>query len=97
VKIKWQTPPEPNRGRPVDTCTENQKFADELRKHPGDWAIWRENANSSLAYQLKTCQVAAFRPAGAFEAVCRSTKPGNASRGTVYVRYIGEPGQEQNA
>lgn len=97
MKIKWATPPQPNRGRPADTRTEAQKFADELRKHPGAWAIWREDANSSLAYQVKTGQVAAFRPAGAFEAVCRATQAGNKSRGTIYVRYTGDPGQEQDA
>jgi hypothetical protein len=97
MKIKWATPPEPNRGRPADTRTDNEKFADALRKHPGDWAIWRDDANSSLAYQIKTGQVAAFRPARTFEAVCRSTGPGSGSRGTVYVRYIGNQTEEQDA
>lgn len=88
MKIKWETPPEPRRGRQPDTRSDDQKFADQLRKHPGDWAVFREDANSSIAFQVKTGKVAAFRPAGAFEAVCRGITPGG-SRGRIYVRFVG--------
>ena len=92
MKMKWQTPPEPRRGRRPDTRTNDEKFADELRKHPGDWAVWREGVNSSLAFQVKSGKVSAFRPAGAFEAVSRALEN---NRGTIYVRFVG--GQEQQA
>lgn len=87
MKLKWGTPPEPNRGRRPDTRTQDEKIADELRKHPGDWAVYSENSNSSIAYQIGHGDRAAFRPAGTFEAVSRDNV-GN--RGTIWIRYTGE-------
>lgn len=88
MKINWEEPPARRYGRGLDTRTDDQKFADELRKPAGQWAVYRDDANSSLAHQIKTGKVAAFQD-GPFEAVCRGINAGS-SRGRIYVRYVGE-------
>lgn len=67
------------------------KVADELREHPGLWAVVlalpvaeRSHA-TSLARQIRHGLVSYWRPAGVFEAVSR-TVDGEAR---VYARYLG--------
>jgi hypothetical protein len=70
--------------------------AAELREHPGQWAILRTlpkvNHASQLACGIRTGRLAAFRPAGSYEATVL-TRPERAvhvpRESAVYVRYVG--------
>jgi hypothetical protein len=90
MALRWENPPERAYGTGRPKLTEDEKAAAAMRRHPGRWLLLRADANSSLAYQIKTGQNRAFQPAGAFEAVARGIKTGNGSRGKIYCRYIGE-------
>lgn len=60
-----------------------------LRRAAGEWArigLYRNAATSgSVANQIKRGKLAAFRPAGAFEAVSRTVD----GQHRVYARYVG--------
>ncbi|MEV0370529.1 hypothetical protein AB0I10_11965 [Streptomyces sp. NPDC050636] len=64
--------------------------ADALRARRGDWAHidTHDNINraSNQSHRIRRGKLAAFRPAGAFEAKAISTKDGTAE---VWARYIG--------
>ncbi|WP_116211558.1 hypothetical protein [Streptomyces olivoreticuli] len=66
--------------------------ADMLRQRTGEWACIADNENpnraSNLAHRIRSGQVAAFRPAGVFEARSRTVEDGTAC---VYARHIGGP------
>ena len=65
----------------------NAEFADALRRRPGEWAIFREDAVPNVAGAIRCGRSKAFRPAGAFEATVRMI-PGT-TRAVIYVRYVG--------
>ncbi|WP_406260180.1 hypothetical protein OIA45_19195 [Streptomyces chartreusis] len=70
--------------------------AQALRERPGQWAHIDSHPNLNRAtnqgHRIRTGKIAAFRPAGAFEAQPRSTGDGTAD---VYARYVGSlPEQE---
>lgn len=49
----------------------------ELRAHPGNWGIVREDAPSRyMAKHIRRGMLAAFRPEGAFDAVARKNDDG---------------------
>lgn len=86
--LRWEEPPpdlrEGRRPRDVD----HQTIAEELRRRPGRWAaIAAGSVQTGLVTQIRTGIVAAYRPAGSFEAVRRTVD----GRATVYARYLGEP------
>ncbi|MFD9374639.1 hypothetical protein ACFWBH_03700 [Streptomyces sp. NPDC059999] len=79
-----QFEPLPSRSADADNA------ARALRARPGDWALVAERPAigpaSNFAYRIRTGKLAAFRPAGAFEAHARST--GDEGAG-VWARYVG--------
>ncbi|MDT9662677.1 hypothetical protein RTZ71_18380 [Rhodococcus qingshengii] len=70
-----QLPPPQTRARE----RENRQFAEELRRHPGRWAMypWPTRYPHSTKHRLRTGMAAAFGPG--FESEVRA--------GVVYVRY----------
>lgn len=66
--------------------------AQELRKHPGAWAVVLEvpvakaSRAANVAHNIRRAGMHAFRPAGSFEAVSRSDE----DMTTVYARYVGQ-------
>lgn len=88
--IRWEEPPPLIRGvrRPaaVTAAERALRIAAELRARPGQWGVIAEGANSRvLTTRIRNGVVAVWRPAGAYEAVCRSVD----GRITVYARYVG--------
>lgn len=67
-----------------------RKVAEQLRERPYVWAVVLDHESFSYAggmgAQIKRASLAAFRPAGSFDACTRTTEHGY----TVYARYIGE-------
>lgn len=63
---------------------EVKRFAEQVRQHPGRWAVypWTPNeiAGRALASRISRGKISAF--ADGFQAVSR--------RGVVYIRYIGK-------
>ena len=84
--IKWQAPPRSATRAVVDWAP----IAAALRSRPGEWALVRQNApHSTDGNSIKTGRLAAFRPAGSFEA---RTHTVGAGRFDVYARFVGEGG-----
>lgn len=75
---------------------ESHQTAEALRARPLDWAHvdWHPNINraSNQGHRIRTGKLAAFRPAGAFEAQVRSDGEEAAD---VYARYVGEPAEQK--
>jgi hypothetical protein len=74
---------------PTNGFGRSTKYAEEaaeLQAHPGEWALFKENASSSMASLISNGALVAFRPAGAYEAATRNVKLGY---GQIYVRYVG--------
>jgi hypothetical protein len=68
-----------------------QKVANQLRQYPGRWARMPGTFSHSVPGFIQAGRMAAFRPAGTFEATMRgSSKDGERGRGRLYLRYIGE-------
>ena len=78
--LEWKDPP-PIPTEPIDHVA----VADELRRHPGEWAIVQRNpsrpAAQQLARRIRDAVSAAYAPRGSFEA-----RP---VLGVVYARYVG--------
>jgi hypothetical protein len=74
----------------VESREQQQKNAERLRARPGQWALLRVtdngNAASSQAAHINRGGQLAYRPKGAFEAVCRKVD----GQARVYIRYVGE-------
>lgn len=84
--LRWESPPELTRAgqrpRPVD----HEAIAEALRSRPGEWAVIAAgHVQTGLVTQIRGGVVAAYRPAGLFEAVRRTVD----GRVTVYARYCG--------
>jgi len=86
-EINWQSPPESkgNKARGVSRI----RFTNALRERPGEWAVLTEDGSLSMVTIVKTGASPAYAPAGAFEATSRSS--GDSRRGTIYIRFVGEP------
>lgn len=80
--IKWEAPEPDGRGRGAWDDT-----AEALRSRPGEWALVAEDVSASTAIAIKRARLAAFAPAGSFEAVSRSAS--NNRRARIYARYVG--------
>lgn len=84
--IEWEDP------APSKTGPKWDDFSDRLRANPGRWAILPGSEDLSPNYAIGTSinhgLIAAFRPAGAFEATARMQPSG---RRRTYVRYVGLP------
>lgn len=91
--IRWEAPPPRARasGR-VDWTP----VAEELRSHPGEWALVHESNGGedadarrarSVANAINSAYLTAFRPAGSFEAAGRM----NGRQVLVYARFRNQP------
>ena len=74
----------------------SSKWRDEariLRANPGRWALLAEYPDTTssartLAWQIKSGRLAAFRPGGSFEATSR--------QGSVYARFLADHSEHHN-
>ncbi len=76
--IRWENPPLSRRGSGYPQGLGKSQWAevaDDLRAHPGDWALIAEGPvpgpNSGLATQIRMGQMVCFSPAGDFDAEVR--------------------------
>lgn len=92
--LRWEDPPtahsaagKPKQPRRTDKW---RTVAAELRARPGEWAVLLEaerfGNGGGIAGKIKAGDLAAFRPAGSFDATTRTVDGLYA----VYARYIGE-------
>jgi hypothetical protein len=86
--LVWEEPPATV--RPGSSSPDKYRAeAEELKAHPGKWAVLAEFKDRSQAYRLKSsvekAKYPAFAPAGSFEG---KTHTNGAVK--VYVRYVGE-------
>ena len=84
MSVVWEKP-SPRRGRPP--LTEYYELAEELKKHPGEWALVGENMSISTGNHISSGRIKAFQPAGEFEGTIRGQVNGRAEK--VYARYVG--------
>lgn len=83
--IEWKDPPDPgDAGRPGKYAD----IADELRRHPGQWARVTTGKSSTLAADIKRGRTQGFAPDGSFDAVARRA-PGTPGAFDIYARFIG--------
>ncbi|MET0590550.1 MAG: hypothetical protein ABWZ77_05180 [Naasia sp.] len=96
MAVKWvDAPPAPRPGRPKAVKEPKwAKEAREFRRNPGQWGILTTDAQSSLAWQLVHGAVRAFR-GGRWEAVSRALPTSKPGRGQIYVRYLGDEGDDE--
>ncbi len=90
MTITWEEPPavEPGkRGREIKYLD----VAEELREHEGEWALISENAWASMANQIKSGGLAAFRPRGHFDARAVTIEGASTTRAKIYARFVGTP------
>lgn len=81
--IVWVDEPPPATGRQREYAW----FAQQLRDNPGKWGILPGKRRGGYSTSINEGKFAAFRPAGAFEAVTR--RPLESNEPTTYVRYVG--------
>ncbi len=86
--IRWEFPPTAKPVGRYGVTLAHELIASQLRRRAGEWALVAENpGNSSLAGHIKSASIAAYRPAGAYEAVTRTVD----GVVRIYARYVGEP------
>lgn len=77
---------------PMARTSERWAFVKEvLDANPGRWVIITRNGHGSWPAHINNGRLAAFRPAGTYEAKMRL---GNSVRGTIIARRIPEEEQE---
>lgn len=76
ANIKWQEPPADGRSG------EFHGILQELKAHPGRWALIAEGVSASRSTTIK-------RTPG-YEATVRKSKQGNGSKYDLYARFVGE-------
>lgn len=90
--VRWEDPSPRNH---TDVAASWQPVADELRAHPGQWALVRETSllNAGVQASYIKSGKGPFEPRGAFEARQRTyrAQPGAQGVGRIYARYVGEP------
>jgi hypothetical protein len=94
MSMEWQDPPRIEHRDATGKVMEAE--AAELRAHPGKWGVvrtWPADTNSASAggtvNSIRKGKFAAFRPAGAFDAVARRHKDTGELK--VHAVYLGEP------
>lgn len=85
--IVWVSQPPPRSRRTLHV--KHSEFAAALRDRPGQWALFGTFQSSGVAAQIRDGALAAFRPAGTFEATSRTTDAGI----DIYARCIPEDEQ----
>lgn len=86
-EIEWSDPPK-HRGGGRKASEQFTPIAQALKENKGRWAkIVDGSRNTSLVAQIKQGKIAAFEPAGAFEATGRRSDDGDLA---VWARYVGE-------
>lgn len=90
AKIYFEEPP--IRQQKTERRSRHQQIAIKLRKRPGEWArinTYKTGASmSSTAYHIRHANIAAYTPAGSFEAIGRTVD----GKHSVWARYTGEGG-----
>ena len=84
--VTWADPPLITKGR---YSTRWREVAKQLRARPNEWAMVASAAPPSTASHIRTGKLAAFSPAGHFEATARRGPDLPANRRIVYARYVG--------
>lgn len=88
--IRWEDPPESRKGkaggRGFVRNPRWQAVADELRAHPGRWAVVAEGENAGISGHIRRGKYAAMQPAGSFEAQCVGA---GGEFPIIYARYVG--------
>ncbi|MFI1182589.1 hypothetical protein ACH4UT_23960 [Streptomyces sp. NPDC020799] len=78
---------------PVQKDTKHTRIARELRAHPDTWGVVQRATTTTraaaAAQAIRKAKLAAYAPAGTFEAVSRTVVEGGAAEYRVYARYIG--------
>lgn len=79
---------------PRSRNTKHAVIASELQAHPGSWGVVQKSGTiaraSSAAQAIRRGRLAAYLPAGAFEAVARTVVERGTVEHRVYARYVGE-------
>ena len=83
----WESPSNTHMGRPPSA--DYSELAEELRRHPGQWALVGENLSVSIGSHISSGRIKAFQPAGSFEGAVRGSKNGRAQK--VFARYVARP------
>lgn len=86
--IEWAEPPATKAGG-GRSGGKHRKIADQLREHPGKWALIGRSMAPSMVTQIRKGLIAPYAPAGSFEAVGRNYVD---KRCDLYVRFVGEGG-----
>lgn len=85
--VREDPPPEVTGRRPLGFYVD---IAAKLRADPGNWyRILEKQTNPEIAQRIKKGEIAAFRPAGSFEATARSGQKGTNKTWTIWARYVG--------
>ncbi len=94
--IEFQSLPQPRR-RNNTPAMRFTAAAEMLRARPGQWARVQKRDKrahaATAAYQINRGLLAAFRPAGSFEAASRTVD----GEYLVYARYVGHEQEPRNA
>jgi hypothetical protein len=86
MAVEWADPPPGRRAQ----SEEWEAIAQELRSRPGQWAIVARGRSAETATRIKNGTLAAFRPAGTFEARTTGRKNASDQRCDIYARYVGD-------
>lgn len=94
-RLTWEDPPP--RRRDHTAQVRHQEVTRQLKESPGDWACVgtyeTASTSASMAYLIRSGRLAAYRPAGAFQARARFVD----EEYRVYAVYVGEAGDERSA
>jgi hypothetical protein len=78
---------------PRERSTKHARIARELKENPNVWGVVQRPASTtraaSAAQAIRTGKLAAYAPAGTFEAVARTVDTGDGIEHRVYARYVG--------
>jgi hypothetical protein len=89
-ELKFETPPAQRR----ITWGRHYEVASRLRAKPGEWAVVgvynASNTAASIARQVNRGAMAAYQPAGSFEAMSRTVD----GEYRAYARFVGEKTDE---
>ncbi|WP_413800117.1 hypothetical protein [Streptomyces iranensis] len=82
-------------GPPLATnVSKHHAIAAALKERPGEWAVVQRSVSAagagSTAQAIRTAKLAAYAPAGSFEAVSRTVKGENGDgEHRIYARFVG--------